>query len=131
MIYVNQVGGQDDLVFDGGTFVVDADGTLLERSPMFVEDLSYIDIDSAAATQKPADIAPEMDPDGEVYTACVLGLKDYMVKNGFNGVCLGLSGGIDSALVATMAADAVGGEHVQGISMPSMYSSEGSKDDAD
>ena len=92
--------------------------------------LSYIDIDSAAATQKPADIAPEMDPDGEVYTACVLGLKDYMVKNGFNGVCLGLSGGIDSALVATMAADAVGGEHVQGISMPSMYSSEGSKDDA-
>lgn len=130
VIYVNQVGGQDDLVFDGGTFVVDADGTLLERSPMFVEDLSYIDIDSAAATQQPADIAPEMDPDGEVYTACVLGLKDYMVKNGFNGVCLGLSGGIDSALVATMAADAVGGEHVQGISMPSMYSSEGSKDDA-
>ena len=130
MIYLNQVGGQDDLVFDGGSFVVDADGTLLERSPMFMEDLSFFDLDTAAEHQQVGVIAAKPDPDEEVYTACVLGLKDYMAKNHFKGVCLGLSGGIDSALVAAMAADAVGGSNVYGISMPSMYSSDGSKDDA-
>ncbi|WP_044086360.1 NAD+ synthase [Bifidobacterium bombi] len=130
LIYVNQVGGQDDLVFDGGTFVVDADGTLLERSPMFMEDLGYFDFDSQARRQKPGKIHELPDPDEEVYTACVLGLSDYMTKNHFTGVTLGLSGGIDSALVAAMAADACGGEHVWGVSMPSMYSSDGSKDDA-
>lgn len=130
LIYLNQVGGQDDLVFDGGSFVVDRDGTLLERSPMFMESLEYFDFDTEAERQKPSHIEPELDPDEEVYTACVLGLKDYMAKNGFRGVCLGLSGGIDSALVAAMAADACGGENVYGISMPSMYSSDGSKDDA-
>lgn len=130
LIYVNQVGGQDDLVFDGGSFAVDTDGTLLSRAPMFMEALDFLDLDTAAAHQTPSDIAPDMDPDEEVYTACVLGLKDYMAKNRFTGVTLGLSGGIDSALVAAMAADAVGGENVWGISMPSMYSSDGSKDDA-
>ena len=130
MIYLNQVGGQDDLVFDGGSFVVDTDGTLLERSPMFMEDLSFFDLDTSVEHQKVGTIAAKPDPDEEVYTACVLGLKDYMAKNHFKGVCLGLSGGIDSALVAAMAADAVGGENVYGISMPSMYSSDGSKDDA-
>ncbi|RYQ67939.1 NAD+ synthase [Bifidobacterium pseudolongum] len=130
MIYVNQVGGQDDLVFDGGTFVVDTDGTLLQRSPMFMEDLAYFTLDTDREHQEVCEVAPRMDPDEEVYTACVLGLKDYMAKNGFTGVCLGLSGGIDSALVAAMAADAVGGGNVYGISMPSMYSSQGSKDDA-
>ncbi|NEG70157.1 NAD+ synthase [Bifidobacterium choloepi] len=132
LVYVNQVGGQDDLVFDGGSFVVDADGTLLERSPMFMEDLSFFDYDSDLPKQVPGTIAADPDPDEEVYTACVLGLKDYMAKNGFTkGVCLGLSGGIDSALVAAMAADALGGgDRVYGISMPSMYSSDGSKDDA-
>lgn len=130
LIYLNQVGGQDDLVFDGGSFVVDYDGTLLERSPMFMESLEYFDFDTEAEKQQPAHIEPELDPDEEVYTACVLGLKDYMAKNRFRGVCLGLSGGIDSALVAAMAADACGGENVHGISMPSMYSSDGSKDDA-
>ncbi|KAB5608713.1 NAD+ synthase [Bifidobacterium jacchi] len=130
LIYVNQVGGQDDLVFDGGSFVVDTDGTLLERSPMFVEHLGIFDLDTSAAHQTPGVIAAQPDPDEEVYTACVLGLKDYMAKNRFSGVCLGLSGGIDSALVAAMAADAVGGSNVHGISMPSMYSSDGSKDDA-
>lgn len=127
MIYLNQVGGQDDLVFDGGSFVVDVDGTLLERSPMFMEDLSFFDLDTSAEHQKVGTIAAKPDPDEEVYTACVLGLKDYMAKNHFKGVCLGLSGGIDSALVAAMAADAVGGENVYGISMPSMYSSDGSR----
>ncbi len=130
MAYVNQVGGQDDLVFDGGSFTVDADGTLLQRSPMFVEDLAFLDLDTDGASRKPGVVAPALDPDEEVYTACVLGLRDYMRKNGFTGVCLGLSGGIDSALVATMAADACGGGNVWGISMPSMYSSEGSRDDA-
>ncbi|PAU67674.1 NAD+ synthetase [Bifidobacterium italicum] len=130
MIYVNQVGGQDDLVFDGGSFVVDADGALLERSPMFVEDLAYFDLDTAADHQRATTIAEPLDVDEEVYTACVLGLKDYMAKNGFTSVTLGLSGGIDSALVAAMAADAAGGDAVFGISMPSMYSSDGSKDDA-
>lgn len=130
MMYVNQVGGQDDLVFDGGSFVVDSDGTLLVRSPMFMEHMDYFDFDPASQQQSVGSIAPRMDPDEEVYTACVLGLKDYMAKNHFTGVTLGLSGGIDSALVAAMAADAVGGQNVHGISMPSMYSSDGSKDDA-
>lgn len=130
LIYVNQVGGQDDLVFDGGSFVVDYDGTLLERSPMFMENLSYFDLDTDAVQQQPSTIAAEPSADEQVYTACVLGLKDYMAKNRFTGVCLGLSGGIDSALVAAMAADACGGKNVHGISMPSMYSSDGSKDDA-
>lgn len=130
VVYVNQVGGQDDLVFDGGSFVVDSDGTLLERSPMFSEDLSFVDFDTSLTNQKTSNIAPKLDADEEVYSACVVGLRDYMRKNGFRGVCLGLSGGIDSALVATMAADACGGENVYGISMPSMYSSDGSKDDA-
>ncbi|WEV72957.1 NAD+ synthase [Bifidobacterium sp. ESL0790] len=130
LIYVNQVGGQDDLIFDGGSFVVDRDGTLIERSPMFMEDLSYFDFDSQADKQAVGTLADLRDPDEEVYTACVLGLKDYMAKNHFRGVVLGLSGGIDSALVAAMAADAVGGGNVQGVSMPSMYSSDGSKDDA-
>ncbi|MCI1663543.1 NAD+ synthase [Bifidobacterium crudilactis] len=137
VIYLNQVGGQDDLVFDGGSFVVDPDGQLLERSPSFREDLSFWQLtfedgddgrrrlDATVST-----VSPALDPDEEVYRACVLGLKDYMAKNHFTGVCLGLSGGIDSALVAAMAADACGGEHIWGISMPSMYSSLGSKDDA-
>lgn len=130
VLYVNQVGGQDDLVFDGGSFAVDVDGTVLSSSPMFVEAMSLVRIDTDASRQQVGDIAPSLDGDEEVYCACVLGLKDYMRKNGFRGVCLGLSGGIDSALVAAMAADACGGEQVWGISMPSMYSSDGSKDDA-
>ena len=132
LLYLNQVGGQDDLVFDGGSFVVDQDGTLLERSPRFVQDLSTWTLPARGKRPLPSEscMAEEMPGDEEVYRACVLGLKDYMAKNHFTGVCLGLSGGIDSALVATMAADACGGEHVRGISMPSRYSSEGSKDDA-
>ncbi|MFT9397091.1 MAG: NAD+ synthase [Bifidobacterium psychraerophilum] len=136
VIYLNQVGGQDDLVFDGGSFVVGTDGQLLERSPQFREDLGFwhLDLDGQAGegqeAAQPATLSPALDPDEEVYQACVLGLKDYMAKNHFTGVCLGLSGGIDSALVAAMAADACGGEHVWGISMPSMYSSDGSRDDA-
>lgn len=130
VVYVNQVGGQDDLVFDGGSFVLDADGHLLVSAPMFRQALSYFDYDVEQKKQKQGLISPSLPADEEVYCACVLGLRDYMHKNGFQGVCLGLSGGIDSALVATMAADACGGNNVWGISMPSMYSSDGSKDDA-
>ena len=130
LIYLNQVGGQDDLVFDGGSFVVDTNGTLIFRAPMFVESIGSFTLDTAAPTQTTSEIAPVLDSDEEVYTACLLGLRDYMVKNHFDGVCLGLSGGIDSALVATMAADACGGDRVCGISMPSRYSSAGSRDDA-
>lgn len=86
MIYLNQVGGQDDLVFDGGSFTVDADGTLLQRSPMFMEDLALFDLDTTAERQSIGVIADKPDPDEEVYTACVLGLKDYMAKNHFKGV---------------------------------------------
>ncbi|MCH4160992.1 MAG: NAD+ synthase [Bifidobacterium sp.] len=137
VIYLNQVGGQDDLVFDGGSFVVDAAGELLEHSPQFCEDLSFwhlplntSDVESVVSTIPRSVVSPTLNADEEVYRACVLGLKDYMAKNHFTGVCLGLSGGIDSALVAAMAADACGGGNIWGISMPSMYSSLGSKDDA-
>ncbi|BDR53128.1 NAD+ synthase [Bombiscardovia nodaiensis] len=132
VLYVNQVGGQDDLIFDGGSFVMSQSGQLLEHSPQFVEDLSYWTLPADQQGQAPtgSQMAPDLDGDEEVYKACVLGLKDYMRKNHFTGVCLGLSGGIDSALVAAMAADACGGQNIWGISMPSMYSSDGSRDDA-
>ena len=127
--YVNMIGGQDDLVFDGGSFVVGADGTPLAGSPQFVEHLLLFDLpDEAAPT--PGLLAEPMDPDAEVYAAAVTGLRGYATKNGFRSVVLGLSGGIDSALVAAMAADALGGENVVGVSMPSRHSSDHSRDDA-
>jgi NAD+ synthase (glutamine-hydrolysing) len=124
VVYVNLVGGQDDLVFDGGSFVVDRDGQILARAPQFVEHLLVWDLGGRA------DIAPPLSADEEVYRAIVTGLAGYVCKNRFRSVLLGLSGGIDSALTATIAADAIGGEHVVGVSMPSAYSSEHSKDDA-
>ncbi|OZG50966.1 NAD+ synthase [Bombiscardovia coagulans] len=135
LLYVNQVGGQDDLIFDGGSFVTSREGQLLHCSPQFVEDVSFWTL-PANGTEEHTRLSaskvrpPQLPSDEAAYQACVLGLKDYMSKNHFRGVCLGLSGGIDSALVATMAADACGGENVLGISMPSMFSSDGSKDDA-
>jgi len=127
--YVNMVGGQDDLVFDGGSFVVAADGSLLARAPQFVEHLLVWDLDDDRAPRT-GEIAPHLDPDAEVYQALVTGLAGYARKNGFRSVVLGLSGGIDSALVAAISADALGGQNVIGVSMPSRYSSEHSKDDA-
>lgn len=127
--YVNMVGGQDDLVFDGGSFVLDADGTVLARSPQLEEHLLVWDL-HPAGPQVAGEIAAPLDPDEEVYRALVTGLAGYVRKNGFSSVVLGLSGGIDSALVAAIAADAIGGENVVGISMPSRYSSEHSRDDA-
>lgn len=127
--YVNMVGGQDDLVFDGGSFVVAADGTPLAGSPQFVEHLLVWDLPEDGAP-RPGVLAAPMDPDAEVYSAVVTGLRGYATKNGFSSVVLGLSGGIDSALVAAIAADALGGENVVGVSMPSAHSSEHSRDDA-
>ncbi len=128
--YVNLVGGQDDLVFDGGSFVVGPDGTLLGRAPQFVEHLLVWDLPDAGDPPRPGAVAPVLEPDEEVYRAVVTGLAGYARKNGFRSVLLGLSGGIDSALVAAMAADALGGAAVVGISMPSRHSSAHSRDDA-
>ncbi len=128
VIYVNAVGGQDELVFDGGSFVMAPDGAVVHRASMFDEDLLIVNLTQGVSTAEPR---PEW-PTGseEIYRALVLGLKDYVRKNGFNEVVLGLSGGIDSALVATLAVDALGAGAVRVLAMPSEYSSPGSVDDA-
>jgi len=154
LAYLNLVGGQDELVFDGDSLVVNAAGRILARGPQFDEDLLVVDLDLEPGTVNPADPAEgvvhvtisdtpvppyaaaanppaaRLDPVGEVYRAVQLGLRDYVRKNGFRSVLLGVSGGIDSTLVATIAADALGGENVVAISNPSRYSSQGSRDDA-
>ncbi len=130
VLYVNLVGGQDDLVFDGGSFVVDRDGTTLASAPQFVEHLLVWELADEGEPSLPGPQVPPLHPDEETYRAVVLGLSGYVRKNGFRSVLLGVSGGIDSALTAAIAADAVGGENVVGVSMPSSFSSEHSKDDA-
>ncbi len=151
--YVNIVGGQDDLVFDGDSVVVDGAGTILARAPQFREHLLVVDVDPAAASDTPlpdsvrrvevesrhddataattTDIATLPDDREQLWNALVLGLRDYVGKNGFRSVVLGLSGGIDSAVCAAIAVDALGPDRVNGVSMPSRYSSEGSRTDAD
>jgi NAD+ synthase (glutamine-hydrolysing) len=128
--YVNLVGGQDDLVFDGDSIFVSADGSLVARGEQFAEDLVLIDFDGNDAKLASEHAQNKADDNWQVWNALVLGLRDYVQKNGFKSVVLGLSGGIDSAVVATIAADAIGGKNVFGISMPSKFSSEHSKDDA-
>jgi NAD+ synthase (glutamine-hydrolysing) len=118
------------LVFDGASVVVDATGTILHRSPQFMEDLFVLDVPIGGTPGVVGDVAPLLEPTEEIYRALVTGLGDYCRKNGFADVVLGLSGGIDSALTAAIAADALGGAHVWGISMPSRYSSEGSVTDS-
>ena len=164
LAYVNMVGGQDELVFDGDSLVVDADGALLARAQQFATELLVVDLDlpgaTAPVTDEPshvgapdgtattiervalsAEALPRWEPEvatiaerivdeAEVYSALVLALRDYVVKNGFSTVVLGLSGGIDSALTAAIACDAIGAENVHGVSMPSSYSSEHSRSDA-
>jgi NAD+ synthase (glutamine-hydrolysing) len=150
--YVNIVGGQDDLVFDGDSVVVDGEGTILARAPQFDEHLLVVDVDAAPATDVelpaaasrisittesgpkspvPADVALLPDDRQQLWNALVLGTRDYVEKNGFPSVILGVSGGIDSAVCAAIAADAIGADRVWGVSMPSRYSSEHSKSDAD
>jgi NAD+ synthase (glutamine-hydrolysing) len=128
VVYVNAVGGQDELVFDGGSMVVSPDGNVAAHAAMFAEDLLVVDIHGDRVEAEPREAWPS--GPAEVYAALVLGLRDYVRKNGFEEVVLGLSGGIDSALVATLAADALGPEAVRALSMPSPYSSRGSIDDA-
>jgi NAD+ synthase (glutamine-hydrolysing) len=129
IVYVNAVGGQDELVFDGGSFVMDPDGTIVRRASMFDEDLLVVRIGDAGIV---ADDRPAWPDDvAEVYGALVLGTRDYVRKNGFREVVLGVSGGIDSALVATIAADALGPSAVRALAMPSPYSSQHSLDDAE
>ncbi|MBI4726809.1 NAD+ synthase [candidate division TA06 bacterium] len=125
-IYVNQVGGNDELVFDGRSFVVNEAGQLVLMMKAFEEGLKVVDTDFFGSSIK----WPKPDPAGDVYQALVLGLRDYLEKTGFHKAVIGLSGGIDSALVACIAAEALGPQNVLGISMPSPYSSPGSVDDS-
>ncbi|HZD17654.1 MAG TPA: NAD+ synthase [Actinomycetota bacterium] len=128
IVYVNAVGGQDELVFDGGSLVVSPDGEARHRAAVFEEDLLIVDLDedrSGAAERSPWPSDPE-----EVYRALVLGLRDYVRKNGFDQVVLGLSGGIDSSLVAVLASDALGSGHVRALAMPSRFTSDASLEDA-
>lgn len=151
--YVNLVGAQDELVFDGDSMVVDDQGSVLARAPMFDDGVMLVDLDLRAAENLPTlrdgtpvvgigrfavdayrplipGIAAALAPEAEAYRALVVATRDYVRKNGFSSVTLGLSGGIDSALVAAIAADAIGAEHVFGVSLPSRYSSQHSRDDA-
>lgn len=175
LIYVNQVGGQDELVFDGGSMIFDADGELVARSPQFDEEVLVVDLDvqpvyrkrlldpRGRSVQRPLPVtatrpidgepsaassagappsarrdrrgtptpAPLLDGDEELYRAIVLGTRDYLHKNGFTDAVIGLSGGIDSTLVAALAVDALGADHVHGVLMPSRYSSDHSRSDAE
>ncbi|WP_327323216.1 NAD+ synthase [Streptomyces sp. NBC_01210] len=156
--YLAMIGGQDELVFDGDSIVVDADGEVVARAPQFAEGCVVLDLELPAAGDVPAGVvddglriehvvlseeplpayeaelaggyADRLDDDEEVYSALVVGLRAYAAKNGFRSVLIGLSGGIDSALVAAIACDALGAQNVYGISMPSKYSSDHSKGDA-
>lgn len=145
LFYVNLVGGQDELVFDGGSFVMDAGGTIRQQAAMFEEDMLcttlLVDdpgnqdgtkIDAVGANHNPRDTAPANadDPLRAIYQALVLGTRDYVRKNGFTGALLGLSGGIDSALTLAIAVDALGAANVEAVMMPSRYTAGMSVDDA-
>jgi NAD+ synthase (glutamine-hydrolysing) len=132
LAYVNQVGGQDEVVFDGDSFVMGPDGAVIGRGAQFSADLLVVDVplgDAPHDDARPA-AAPRLEPVAEVYAALVRGTRDYVRKNGFASALVGLSGGIDSALVAAVAADALGAACVTGVGMPSPYSSQGSVADA-
>ncbi|MCZ6662979.1 MAG: NAD+ synthase [Actinobacteria bacterium] len=130
VVYLNLVGGQDELVFDGASLVLAADGTVVHRSPQFEEDLFVVDVPLTGEAVADGSPTPLLSSTEEVYKALVTGLGDYVRKNGFSQVVIGLSGGIDSALTATIAVDALGASAVWGISMPSRFSSQHSIDDA-
>lgn len=132
LLYVNQVGGQDELVFDGGSFAINRDGSLAHLLPFWQEALAIVTWDKSAGQWRGGDTLRQAEgPRLEaVYHAMMLGLRDYVRKNGFRGVVLGLSGGIDSALTAAVAVDALGGERVRGVRLPSRFTSQASLDDA-
>jgi len=146
LAYVNMTGGQDDLVFDGDSIVVDGEGSVIARAPQFDDGLMIVDINVRAHTTTPdvviseeripyykpsvPGIARRLTDPAQVWQAMVIGLRDYVAKNNFASVLIGLSGGIDSAVVAAIAADAVGADKVFGVGMPSKYSSDHSLSDA-
>ncbi len=134
LLYVNQVGGQDELVFDGASFVLDAEGRLRQRARAFVEERCRVDFARGGRGEVVplGGPMPEWPDDDEaVYEAIVLGIRDYVGKNGFPGVVVGLSGGIDSALTLALAVDALGAERVMGVLMPSRYTAAMSIEDAE
>ncbi|MGC6537454.1 MAG: NAD+ synthase [Candidatus Puniceispirillaceae bacterium] len=132
-IYVNMVGGQDELVFDGGSFALNLKGKLAARLPQMTENLSLVHCKTGLddSYQLTGQIAPPEEELSDIYRALMLGIRDYVTKNGFPGVALGLSGGIDSALVAILAVDALGADQVRCLMMPSGYTADISKEDAD
>jgi len=133
LVYTNLVGGQDELVFDGASFVLDRSGALVQQLPAFEEALSLVEVDCASgnkANPNLAEITPTLSIEASVYQALTLGLKDYVSKNRFKGVVLGLSGGIDSALTLAVAVDALGSEQVRVVMMPSEFTADMSVSDA-
>jgi len=130
LAYCNMVGGQDELVFDGRSVVISPSGEIVARGAAFESDLVIADFTPGARLGASADLAAPVDGPEEIYRGLTTGLRDYVRKNGFTDVVLGLSGGIDSALTAAIAADALGAEHVHGVTMPSRYSSVGSVEDS-
>jgi NAD+ synthase (glutamine-hydrolysing) len=146
LVYVNMTGGQDDLVFDGDSIVVNKDGAVIARAPQFEDGVALVDLDVATNTSSPdvvisedevsidraliPGVAVRLSDLEEIWQALVIGLRDYVEKNGFRSVVVGLSGGIDSALVAAIAIDALGAKRVNGVAMPSKYSSDHSISDA-
>ncbi|HEY7583500.1 MAG TPA: NAD+ synthase [Acidimicrobiia bacterium] len=128
VVYLNLVGGQDELVFDGCSVVIDQRGVVIHRSPQFAEDRFFLDLDDDLTGR--GTVAPLLDAEEEVYRALQLGLTDYVRRNGFDRVVIGLSGGIDSALTAAIATDALGSDGVWGVAMPTKFSSDHSISDA-
>jgi NAD+ synthase (glutamine-hydrolysing) len=129
VLYVNLVGGQDELVFDGGSFVMDPSGAVVQRGPFCAEAEILVELD-AGGLPRPGEVLPEPPEEEAVYRALVLGVRDYVLKNGFRGAVLGLSGGIDSALTLALAVDALGADQVQAVMMPSRYTAAMSNADA-
>ena len=136
--YVNQIGGQDELVFDGGSMILSADGSLVASAAQFAEELLVCDLSlpkssaksGISSDQSIGKINQPLTEIAQIHAALVLGTRDYVLKNGFTDVVIGLSGGVDSAVVAAIAVEALGAKQVHGVSMPSRYSSAGSRTDA-
>ncbi len=128
LVYVNMVGGQDELVFDGASFALDADGAVCVQLPAFVAGLHFVTLDNGRPT---GDMHPQPELEAGVYQALVLGVHDYVEKNGFPSVIVGSSGGIDSALTLAIAVDAIGAERVQAVMMPSQFTADMSQEDAE
>ena len=130
LVYTNQVGGQDDLIFDGTSFVVNKDGGIALQAPSFKEDLFYAEYETEQQAYKVGTLTPALDTMAEIYQGLVLATRDYIQRSGFPGVILGLSGGIDSALTLAIAVDAIGADKVQAVMMPYTYTAQISVEDA-